>query len=169
MFCDYANEVTNIDKITNLVNDYKNNYIDMLANGQLRWKGNENCTKEEALERYKNIYIENFDSILVFFKERPKYAFGHMKEYLNLTGEVKELTVLKEGKGKIKINTIIPEFKDGKWVGQYFTDLSLRITAIPDENSIFKGWSEDVISDNESIIIKLNEIEKIKANFEYSN
>ncbi len=169
MFCDYANEVTNIDKITNLVNDYKNNYIDMLANGQLRWKGNENCTKEEALERYKNIYIENFDSILVFFKERPKYAFGHMKEYLNLTGEVKELTVLKEGKGKIKINTIIPEFKDGKWVGQYFTDLSLKITAIPDENSIFKGWSEDVISDNESIIIKLNEIEKIKANFEYSN
>lgn len=103
-----------IDKITNLVNDYKQNYIDMLANGQLRWKGYENCIKEEPLEKYKNIYIENFDSILFFFKERPKYAFGHMKEYLNLTGEVKELITLKEGKGKIKIETIILGFKDGK-------------------------------------------------------
>ncbi len=103
-----------IDKITNLVNDHKQNHTDMLANGQLRWKGYENCTKEVPLEKYKNIYIENFDSILVFFKERPKYAFGHMKEYLNLIGEVKKLIALKEGKEKIKIKTIILEFKDGK-------------------------------------------------------
>ena len=166
MFCDYANEVMNMNKINNLVNDYKQNYIDMLANGRLRWRGYENGTKLEALENNKNIYIQNLDEILVFFNERPKYAFDHMKNYLNLTGEIKELTILKEGKGKIKINTIIPEFKEGKWVGKYFTDIPIRITAIPLENSIFKNWSEDIQSINNTIFAKLNDIALIKANFE---
>ena len=92
-----------------------------------------------------------------------------MKEYLNLTGKLKEITLLKEGKGKIKINTIIPKFKEGKWVGKYFTDIPIKITAIPLEESIFKGWSEDVESNNITILIKLNEIDKIKANFEDLN
>ena len=166
MFCDYANEVMNVNKINNLINDYKQNYIDMLANGRLRWRGYENGTKLEALENNKNIYIQNFDEILIFFKERPKYAFDHMKNYLNLTGEIKELTILKEGKGKLKINTIIPEFKEGKWVGKYFTNIPIKITAIPLENSIFKSWSEDIQSINNTIFVKLNDISLIKANFE---
>ena len=169
MFCDYANEVMKVERIKNLVNDYKENYIDMLANGQLRWMGYENGTKSEALEKNRNIYIQNFDSILEFFEERPKYVMNHMKEYLNLTGKLKELTILKEGKGKVKINTIIPGFKEGKWVGKYFTDIPIKITAIPSEESIFKGWSEDVESNNSTIVIKLNEINKIKANFEDLN
>ena len=166
MFCDYANEVMNVNKINNLINDYKQNYIDMLANGRLRWRGYENCTKLEALEKNKIIYIQNFDEILIFFKERPKYAFDHMKNYLNLTGEIKELTILKEGKGKLKINTIIPEFKEGKWVGKYFTNIPIKITAIPLENSIFKSWSEDIQSINNTIFVKLNDVSLIKANFE---
>ena len=166
MFCDYANDVMSVEKIKNLVNDYKENYIDMLANGQLRWLGYDNETKLEALEKYRNIYIQNFDSILEFFEKRPKYAMDQMKEYLNLTGKLKEITLLKEGKGKIKINTIIPKFKEGKWVGKYFTDIPIKITAISLEDSKFNAWSEDVESNNSSIIIKINDIDKIKANFE---
>ena len=166
MFCDYANEIMNIDKINSLVNDYKENYLDMLANGQLRWNGYENGTKLEAFENIKNIYIDNFNEILTFFKERPKYAFGHMKEFLNLTGEIKELTIKNEGNGKIKINSIFPEFKEGKWIGKYFTDISISITAIPLENSIFKGWSEDIVSNQNTILIKLNDIDTIRAYFE---
>ena len=166
MFCDYANEIMNIDKINSLVNDYKENYLDMIANGQLRWQGYENGTKLEAFENIKNIYIDNFNSILTFFKERPKYAFVHMKEFLNLTGEIKELTIIKEGNGKIKINSIFPEFKEGRWIGKYFTDISILITAIPFENSIFKGWSEDIVSNQNTILIKLNDIDKIRAYFE---
>ena len=118
------------------------------------------------MEKYRNIYIQNFDSILEFFEKRPKYAMDQMKEYLNLTGKLKEITLLKEGKGKIKINTIIPKFKEGKWVGKYFTDIPIKITAISLEDSKFNAWSEDVESNNSSIIIKINDIDKIKANFE---
>ena len=169
MFCDYANEVMKYEKINILVNEYKQNYIDILANGQLRWRGYDNGTKLEALEKNRNLYIDNFDSILSFFKERPKYAIGHLKEYLKLSGEIKELTILKEGKGKIKINTIIPEFIGGKWIGKYFTDIPIKITAISSEKSIFKNWSEDIISNNATIVIELNDINTIKANFEDIN
>ena len=79
---------------------------------------------------------------------------AHIKEYLKLSGELKELTLLKEGKGKVKINTIIPEFNEDKWTGKYFTNIPIKITALPLENSIFKGWSEDIISNDNSIIIK---------------
>ena len=118
------------------------------------------------MENNRNIYIDNFDSILEFFENRPKYALAHIKEYLKLSGELKELTILKEGKGKVKINTIIPEFIEGKWVGKYFTDIPIRLTAIPSEKCIFKGWNEDVESNSSTILIKLNEISIIKANFE---
>ena len=141
----------------------------MLANGQLRWMGYENGTKSEALEKNRNIYLQNFDSILEFFEKRPKYAMAHIKEYLKLSGELKELTLLKEGKGKVKINTIIPGFKEGKWVGKYFTDIPIKIVAMPSEESILKGLSEDVESNNSTNEIKLNGIDKIKANFEDLN
>ena len=165
-FCDFSNEVVSLNKVDSLVEDYKNNYLDMLANGQLRWKGFEDCSKLDELERIKFIYINNFNNIQTFFKERPKYALEHMKQHLNLTGEIKELTIIKEGKGDIKINSIIPEFREGKWSGKYFTNIPITITAIPNGNSQFKNWSEDIISNETTISIKLNEINKIKANFE---
>ena len=136
MFCDYANELFNIDRIKALMNDYKENYLGMLSECIIRWRNFENCTKEEAFENYKNMYIKEFDQMQTFFEERPKYAFDHMKEYLNLTGELKELTIIKKGKGFVRINNnIIPEFKDGKWTGEYFTDIPINISTIHSEDS----------------------------------
>ena len=165
-FCDYINEVMNINKINSLINEYKDNYLDMLANGKLRWRENENNTKLENFEKYKNDYIKTFENVLIFFKERPKYAIEHMKKYINITGELKELNIIIEGKGKIKINSIIPEFKEGKWSGKYFDNIPLEITALPNNKSAFKGWNEDIVSNSSTIIITLNKINKIKSYFE---
>ena len=169
MFCDYANEKFNINRINLLANDYKDKYLDLLSDGIIRWRNYENSTKEEALENYKNIYIKEFDSIRKFFSERPKYAFEHMRQYLNLTGEIKELTILINGKGNIRINSIIPEFKEGKWSGKYIDNIPLKITAIPLDNFVFKSWSEDIISNDTTIIVKLSEVSIIKVNFEELN
>lgn len=169
MFCDYANEKFNINRINLLANDYKDKYLDLLSDGIIRWRNYENSTKEEALENYKNIYIKEFDSIRKFFSERPKYAFEHMRQYLNLTGEIKELTILINGNGNIRINSIIPEFKEGKWSGKYIDNIPLKITAIPLDNFVFKSWSEDIISNDTTIIVKLSEVSIIKVNFEELN
>ena len=88
-----------------------------------------------------------------------------MKEYLELDNDLQEITIIKKGEGKIKINSITPEFKDGKWVGKYLSDIPITITAIPSEKSEFKGWSGDVDSKEKTITLELNKETEINANF----
>ena len=165
-FCDFANGIFNIDKIDLLINDYKDNYLDMLANSKVRWKGYDFESELEAFAAFKKDFAKTFDDIRTFYAERPKYAFQHMKEFLELDNDLQEITITKKGEGKIKINSIIPEFKDGKWVGQYFSDIPINITAIPSEKSKFKGWSGDVKSEEKTITLEVNKETKIKVDFE---
>ena len=167
-FCDYVNYVFSLDRIDSLIDDYKDNYLEKLASGKVRWKGYEYEDEKEAFANYKNNFAKNFDDMRKFFKYRPKYALEHMKEYLELDGELQEITIIKEGigEGKIKINSITPEFKDGKWVGQYFSEIPITITAIPSGKSKFEGWSGDVDSEENTIILDLNQDTEIYAKFE---
>ena len=165
-FCDYINGIFNLDRVDLLLNDYKDNYLDMLADSKVRWKGYDYENELEAFATFKNNFVKNFDDIRKFYEERPKYALEHMKEYLELDSELQEITITKKGEGKIKINSITPDFKDGKWVGKYFSDIPITITAIPSEKSEFKGWSGDIKSKEKTITIELNEETEINADFE---
>ena len=165
-FCDFMNDVLNLDRIDPIIDDYKDNYLDMLANGKLRWKGYEYSNEKEAFANYKIIFSKILDDIRTFFTERPKYAIQHMIDYLNLEEELKKITISIEGKGKIKINSITPEIKNGKWVGQYFSNIPITITAIPSNKSKFKGWSGGFSSDEKTIEIELTKDTKITAEFE---
>ena len=165
-FCDFANGIFNLDKIDLLINDYKDNYLDMLANSKVRWKGFTYDNELEAFAAAKNDFSKTFDDIRKFYEERPKYAFQHMKEFLELDSDLQEITINKKGEGKIKINSIIPEFKKGKWVGQYFSGIPITITAIPSEKSKFKGWSGDVKSEEKTITLELNKETEINVDFE---
>ena len=113
--------------------------------------------------------MKTFDDIEIFFKERPKHTIEHMRQYLNISEELNELTILKEGKGKIKVNSIFIEFKDGNWKGKYFNNIPVIITAISYDNSIFKEWRGDTLSNDLNLIINLSEINEIKAVFEDLN
>jgi len=165
-FCDFINGIFNLDRVDLLLNDYKDNYLDMLADSKVRWKGYDYENELEAFATFKNNFVKNFDDIRKFYEERPKYALEHMKEYLELDSELQEITITKKGEGKIKINSITPDFKDGKWVGKYFSDIPITITAIPSVKSEFKGWSGDIKSKEKTITIELNEETEINADFE---
>ena len=165
-FCDFINGIFNLDRVDLLLNDYKDNYLDMLADSKVRWKGYDYENELEAFATFKKNFVKNFDDIRKFYEERPKYALEHMKEYLELDSELQEITITKKGEGKIKINSITPGFKDGKWVGKYLSDIPITITAIPSEKSEFKGWSGDIKSKEKTITIELNEETEINADFE---
>ena len=165
-FCDFANGIFNLDKIDLLINDYKDNYLNMLANSKVRWKGYTYESELEAFAAFKNDFVKNFDDIRKFYEERPKYAIQHMKEFLELDNDLQIITINKKGEGKIKINSIIPEFKNGKWVGKYFSDIPITITAIPSEKSKFKDWSGDVKSEEKTITLELNKETEINVDFE---
>ena len=165
LFCDYVNDVMSIDKISVLLDDYRENVTDMLANSLQRWRGY-NRQYLDGFTRYKNQFYTSLDNIKTYFINRPNFTFIHMKEFLNLTGDYYELTITKEGNGKIMINSIIPDFIDGKWKGKYFFDIPITIKAIESENNEFVGWSGDYKSKEKEIVISLEDNMSIKANFE---
>ena len=165
-FCDYANGIFNIERIDTLIDDYKDNYLDKLADGKVRWKGSEFQNEQEAFANCKTAFSKGFDDIRKFFENRPKYALQHMKTDLQLEGDLQEITIVKKGEGSIKINSLTPEFKDGKWTGQYFGKIPITITAIPSEKSKFKGWSGDSDSKEETITLELNKATQINVEFE---
>ena len=165
-FCDYVNGVFNLERIDSIIDDYKDNYLDKLSDSKVRWKGAAEYDNEiEAFANYKSTYIKTLDNIRKFFENRPQYALQHMKDYLQLDGTLEEITIVKKGEGKIKINSIIPEFKDGKWVGKYFTNIPIIITAIPSENSKFQGWNGDFNSNEEVITLELKKPTTITVEF----
>ena len=166
LYCDYANEVMKINKISPIISNYKEHITWMFANCKFRWWNDGTTSKLEGYSLNKN----NFENIQLktlqtFFEERAKYTLQHMKEFLKIKGELVELTVLIKGKGQVKINTITPEIKEGKWSGKYFSGVPITISAISDNNNEFKGWDGDISSKDNTITVTLKEAMTIIANF----
>ena len=84
VFEEYANDVATLDKANALINEYKENLTDMLANSQTRWGGYYGGTKLETFSYVKNQYISKvLPQIKKFFEERAKYALEDLDEHLN--------------------------------------------------------------------------------------
>ena len=163
-YCDFINEIFNPIKVNKLLEEYIEKYQEIVAYSQLRWWGY--GSKLPGYAHYKDAFLKNSDNKKAFYENRPKYSLQHMKEYLGLKEELVELNIKVEGKGKIKINNILPELKEGKWCGKYFTNIPIALKAIPNEGIKFKEWSGDKTSDEESIDVSLTQNMTIIANFE---
>ena len=159
VFCDYANEVCNPTKVSKIIEKYKEeNFAEILRDSILRWG---RCPPTFSIPEE----ILQIEVINDFFKSRRQYALEHMKNFLNLNGTVANLTVKVSRKGKVQINSIIPELIDDAWTGQYFTEIPLTINAIPDEGYEFKEWSGFDESIQQSDEIVLFESKEITATF----
>jgi hypothetical protein len=159
VFCDYANEVCNPLKVRKIIEKYKDeNYAEILKDSIVRW----GRTKPNLLTSEE---IQQIDTINDFFKNRSEYALEHMKKFLNLTGSFVDLTIKVNGKGKVQINSIIPELINDSWTGKYFTGIPISIKAIPDEGYDFKEWTgyDKLIQQNDEIT--LLESKEITATF----
>ena len=141
VYCDYANDIYSSEKIKKLIEEYREECTDLVAYSSLRWSGRSYESKLEGYSYYKTYYYKALDSLIKFYEERPKYSLQHLKEYAGLKGELVDLNLEIKGKGKIKISSIIPNFKEGKWTGKYFTRIPISIKAIPDIGYTFKEWT----------------------------
>ena len=110
--------------------------------------------------------MQNIDNINEFFKKRGAYALQHMKDFLKLNGDLVDLTIKINGKGKVQLNSIILDSNNGDWTGKYFTEIPIAIKAIPDEGYAFKEWSgyDKSLEQNDEII--LSGSKTITATFE---
>ena len=155
IYCDYANYVFHPNTVNKVLEKYRDYYTELVANSQLRWSESDFKYKLEGYAYYKTLYLKAMDTISNFFEQRPKYTLQHMKDFIGLEGDLVDLIVNIEGKGKIQINSIIPDIVGGKWYGKYFTRIPIIIKAIPEPGYNFKGWSGYIqsIIQNEEIIL----------------
>ena len=157
----------NIDRIKLIINEYKETVTWMFAYGKYRWWNDGKYSKLEGYSLNKN----NFENVQLkyletFFTQRGKNILPQMKEFLNIDGDLVELTIKKEGKGKIRINNSIePVFKDGKWTGKYFKGIQIYIAAIPENDKQFKGWTGDYESENLKFDLNMKDSMTLTANF----
>ena len=163
VYCDYANEVMNIDRIKEMVSRYKEENTDLVAYSQLRWWGAD--SKMEGYSHWKSNYINALDNIQRFFENRARSTLQHMKQHFGLKGELNELTINIKGEGKIQVNTVIPTLKEGSWTGKYYSDVPVTLSVVDSYSKDFKGWSGDVESDEKTMEVTLSKAMKIVANF----
>ena len=165
--CDYANDVYDIDKVNKLIEKYREECTDLVADSELRWSGKEYGSKLEGYAFYKLKYLKALDSIYDFFNQRAKIILNYMKEYLKLKGDLVDLEIEIKGNGSIKINnSICPKFVNGKWTGKYFTKIPISIEAIPENGYTFKEWTGSIQSSQIKEELTLFESQKIVLNFE---
>lgn len=100
-----------------------------------------------------------------FLSRRHTKFIQHCKEYFGLTDSITvNLNVI--GKGKIKINSIIPE--GYPWSGTYFTEIPISLKAIPNKGYRFEQWLPDTLK-GDSISITLTDVLNLTALFVESN
>ncbi len=166
VYCDYANEVLTEKKANSMADYYAANYSDLLAGTLLRWWGFFGGTPDSLIPYYKSNYQnQTLNGIRTFFKKRAEYTLEDMKEYTGLKGTLQTVSLQSDGNGKIQINSIIPDFSQGKWTGKYYSDCPVTLTAIPDDGKVFTGWSGDVSGNGTTITVTPQQALNIKANF----
>ena len=164
--CDYANKVCVDEILKKLIEEYKEECTDMIANSQLRWSSRNYKSVFEGIANFKTSYLRSLDSLYNFYAQRPTFFFQHMKEYLKLKGNPVNLTIEIKGKGKIQVNSILPKFRYNIWTGKYFSLIPIDIRAIPDKGYNFKEWDGYIHSIQQKEEIVLFNSSKIYAIFE---
>ena len=161
IFCDYANQVFNISRVGKILEKYRDFFGELVPHSQLRWQGGRNNIRSvlEGIANYKTNYLKRIDALYNFYETRPIVALQNMKDFMELKGDIVDLTVKIEGIGKVQINSIIIELTNGGWTGKYISNIPISIKAIPGERYSFKEWKglNSQISQSDEIILFGNE------------
>ena len=161
IFCDYANGVYNPSRVNKILEKYRNEYTELLARTQIRWGGNRYSESiMESFASYKTKFLTKLDSIYGFYVNRPNNTLQNMIDFIGLNGNIVNLNIEIRGKGKVQINSIIPDLNNGKWTGKYISKIPISIKAIPDAGFYFVGWKgyiESIRQSDEIILFDSNQ------------
>ena len=112
----------------------------------------------ERVEKILEKYGKNLDWLDGFFRQRPAYAAAHLAEEFDLTGELETVSITTRDSelGTVVVNTSEIDLSDGSWLGKYYEDYPITITAYPAEGCRFVGWKGDVEDGAESLTIPVD-------------
>ena len=114
----------------------------------------------ESFASYKTKFLTKLDSIYEFYVNRPNNTLQNMIDFIGINGNIVNLKIEIRGKGKVQINSIIPNLSNGKWTGKYISKIPISIKAIPDVGFYFVGWKgyiESIRQSDEIILFDSNQ------------
>lgn len=96
----------------------------------------------------------NVDNMRYFGENRSVNVKNHIKYEFGLSS-VFQITVNNESpdKGLIKINSLL--IKGANWKGEYFSDVPIKVKAVPNTGHAFSHWTGSINSNNAEIEIEL--------------
>lgn len=139
-FADYLNYYFEPNRVIQKINEINAAIEPDIAAHFVKWGGN-------IGDWNADVY-----NLKVFAAQRPNYVKSHIRSKFNLSGNYQlTLNVNQPGSGTIEINSL--QLETYPWVGTYFNNIPIRLTALPADGYIFKNWSGASTADSTQIII----------------
>lgn len=159
-FMDIANTVFEIDHVTDTTETVYSSFKPAVEVHAMRW----NHEWAEEMD-------EKVEKLIAFYEERFQYIVPYMQEEFSIKDELAavSLEISDESKGSVVINTSDVRWKNNNWIGYYFMNYPIKLTAKEKEDVAFIGWYDvngNLISKEEVIEIVVSENNYYKAVFE---
>ncbi len=159
-FMDIINTSFAEEKVNSMISDHLTIMEDAMYVHLKRFLGAEDT----------QMFQEAVADVQFFMDNRAAYVVQHLKNDLGLLGSLALLRVEinDTDAGKIKVNTADITFDQAtEWYGAYYTDYQVTLTAVPEEGYHFVRWENEGVSEEETIVIDMQEKGiSIKAIFE---
>lgn len=112
-------------------------------------------------------FTSEVSTIRSFVQNRAQNIYSIMSKHLGISGMTAELTVQTSDRnaGKVKINTITPDYNGNSWSGKYCTDVPVTLTAVPADGYRFAGWSGAASGSSQTITVDVSSAASVKAEF----
>ena len=154
-YCDFANGMFKPSRVNQILERYREKYPKLVADSMVRWNMRRFKSKSEGFSNSKSGFLKTIDSIEKFFSDRANYTLQNMIDFIGLKSQLVNLNIEIIGKGKVKVNSIIPDFNDNQWTGKYVSKVPITIRAIPAAGYNFVKWGGYIesVRKNEEIIL----------------
>lgn len=146
-FMDMVNTVFSYERVHEELERWRTIYQEQVI------KSHQRFVDADIGEEFFSERIEHMDT---FFAKRPDYITKYLAQELSLTGnpEPVNIEIIQPEGGIVEINTAVIH-PEGEWVGYYYTDYPVTLTAIANPGYEFVGWSGDIQSAEEQITARI--------------
>jgi hypothetical protein len=155
-YADRLNTNFTYARINNVIDSLKQIFLPEISDHFTRW----------GLS-YSN-WLNNLTKIKDYANYRPSYARNHLRSILGLNEPLAiKVEINTPGSGKVRVNSVIPNTYP--FVGIYFKDLPIKLTAIPAAGYTFLRWEwSSLASYSKTITYNMTAPVTLKAVFGYA-
>ena len=139
----YYNTIFLPNRINGIITDYSSKISSEITTHFKKWGGN-----------YSN-WLHEINNLRTFANNRLPFLTSHFINYFGINGQF-QLNINQDiTKGTVEITDY--KIEESSWSGNFFNNIPLKITAVPNLQFIFSHWEGDIASSENPINITTSE------------